>query len=103
MATTRAILNRRRRQLLSLALMLVCGRGVLFVLERTGRHPSLTNALITVGGVLAVMFLGMAWTTLRCPVCDGRFNLYRALLGLLKRLHRCPYCGLNLDAELPER
>ncbi len=70
----------------------------LFVVGLFLPKGSLTQAL------RLVPFIGVAATALYinakavCPKCKQRLPQERYGLGLDKNLHRCPGCGLDLDA-----
>ena len=59
------------------------------------------GALVCVAGVLYMLF------GIRCPQCRGTLGhmskyQIRAFWGIPKRIRFCPFCGVDLDSELPE-
>lgn len=59
------------------------------------------GALVCVAGVLYMLF------GIRCPQCRGRLwyavaHAPNSIFRLSETIRFCPFCGVDLDSELPE-
>jgi hypothetical protein len=101
--TARAILKRRYRRVMRVVWV---GVGLYLLSIALWQGFGLPEALYVGLGGFAAAALGTLFIQfggLRCPSCRSNLGvlvLHRGGLSLDRRIRFCPYCGVELDAEL---
>ena len=102
--TARERINRRKRWVL---FPLLLGIGVLIAAVAVGSKPGRGDFVFLAVPAFALMSLVLLLAQffwLRCPWCRGNLAplAFQRLGGLPKGVKFCPYCGHELDDQLPD-
>jgi hypothetical protein len=97
--TIRERFNRRRRRLITIAVLGAAGSWVGFAFAKQEPMIGILAFLSFLAGFIAIVY-GYQFA-FRCPACGA--GLGNIVMQNPSPLRFCPYCGLDIDAEEVEK